>query len=109
MVATKTVWPQKPKIPITWTVKKMFAGVPVVAQRKGIRPGAMKLRVQSLALLIGLRIWCGVGSRCGLDPELLRPAAAAPIGPLAWESPYATGAALKSKKKKKKKKKNIKP
>ena len=27
-----------------------------------------------------------------------RPAAVAPIGPLAWELPYATGAALKSKK-----------
>ena len=31
-----------------------------------------------------LRLWC-------------RPAAAAPIPPLAWEPPYATGAALKSK------------
>ena len=29
-----------------------------------------------------------------------RPAAVAPIGPLAWEPPYAIGAALKSKKKK---------
>ena len=26
-----------------------------------------------------------------------RPAAAAPIGPLAWDPPYATGATLKSK------------
>ena len=33
-----------------------------------------------------------------------RPAAAAPIGPLVWEPPNATGAALKSEKKKKKKK-----
>ena len=31
-----------------------------------------------------------------------RPAAAAPIRPLAWELPYTTGAALKSQKKKKK-------
>ena len=34
-----------------------------------------------------------------MDPELLRtwcgPAATAPIQPLAWELPYATGAALK--------------
>ena len=41
-----------------------------------------------------------------MDPELLwlwhRPAAAAPIQPLAWELPYATHAALKSKKRKKK-------
>ena len=38
------------------------------------------------------------------DPELLwlwrRQATVAPIGPQAWEPPYATGAALKSKKKK---------
>ena len=49
---------------------------------------------------------CGVGHRHGSDPVLLwlwyRPAAVAPIRPLAWESPYASGAALKSKKKKKK-------
>ena len=47
---------------------------------------------------------CGVGRRCGLDHMLLllwlwfRPAVAAWIQPLAWELPYATGAALKSKK-----------
>ena len=34
----------------------------------------------------------------------LRSAAAAPIGPLAWEFPYARGAALKRPKKKTKKK-----
>ena len=44
---------------------------------------------------------CGVGRRCSLNPELLwlwlwcRPAAAALIRPLAWEPPYAEGAALK--------------
>ena len=42
---------------------------------------------------------CGVGHRCGLDLASLwlwsRPAATAPIGPLAWEPPYAMGAALK--------------
>ena len=45
---------------------------------------------------------CGVGCRHGSDPALLwlwcRLAAAAPIGPLAWESPYATAVALKDKK-----------
>ena len=47
----------------------------------------------------------GVGHRCGSDLAWLWlwPAAVAPIGPLAWEPPYAVGAALKSKKKKKKK------
>ena len=42
---------------------------------------------------------CGVGRRHGSDPELLwlwcRPAATAPIRPLAWEPPHATSAALK--------------
>ena len=41
---------------------------------------------------------CGVGRRLGSDPLLLwlwcRLAAAAPVGPLAWEKPYATDAAL---------------
>ena len=40
---------------------------------------------------------CGVGRRPGSDPKLLwlwyRPAAAAPIQPLTWEPPYASGAA----------------
>ena len=49
---------------------------------------------------------CGVGWRHSSDPALLwlwhRPAAIAPIGPLAWEPPYATGAGLKRPKKKKK-------
>ena len=48
---------------------------------------------------------CSVGHSHGLDLVLLwlwcRLAAVAPIGPLAWEPPYAMGAALKSKKKKK--------
>ena len=46
---------------------------------------------------------CGVGRRHSLDPALLwlwhRPEATAPAGPLAWESPYAMGAALKDQKK----------
>ena len=45
---------------------------------------------------------CGVG-RCDSDPALLwlwqGPAAVAPIQPLAWERPYATGAAPKRPKK----------
>ena len=57
---------------------------------------------------------CGVGCRLGLDPELLwlwcRPVAIALIRPLAWEPPYAAGAAQemtkRQKKEKKRKKKN---
>ena len=52
---------------------------------------------------------CGVGRRCSWDPALLwlwcRPEATAPIGPLAWEPPYAAGAAQEIAKKKTKKKK----
>ena len=44
---------------------------------------------------------CGVGHRHGSDLALLwlwgRPAATALIRPLAWEPPYAEGAALKEK------------
>ena len=50
---------------------------------------------------------CGVGGRLSWDLALLwlwcRRVATAPICPLAWEPPYAAGAALKKKKKKKKK------
>ena len=46
----------------------------------------------------------GVGGRRGSDLVLLwlwcRPAAVAPIRPLAWEPPCAAGATLKKKKKK---------
>ena len=49
----------------------------------------------------GLTVSCGIGHRCRLDLVLLwlwcRPAAAAPIRPLAWELPYATGSSLESK------------
>ena len=48
---------------------------------------------------------CGVGRRHGSDPALLwlwcRPAAEAPIRLLAWEPPYAVGAAQEKTKKKK--------
>ena len=52
---------------------------------------------------------CGVGRRCGSHPVLLwlwcRLAVAALIQPLAWEPPYAKGAALEKTKKDQKKKK----
>ena len=65
--------------------------------------------VLSLASLNGLRIWCCckyVGHRCSLDSALLwlwcRPAATAPLRPLAWELTHAAGAALNRKKENKK-------
>ena len=51
----------------------------------------MRFRVQSLASLSDVRLWC-------------RLAAVAPIRPLAWEPPYAMGAALRRQKTKKEKK-----
>ena len=49
---------------------------------------------------------CGVGRRHGLDLALLWLwcRLATPIRPLAWEPPYAMGAALKRQKKEKKRK-----
>ena len=50
---------------------------------------------------------CGIGLRCGSDPTLLwlwcRPAAPAPVQPLAWEPPYAMGVVLNRQKTKKEK------
>ena len=55
----------------------------------------------------GDAVSCGVSYSCGSDPELLwlwhRPATTAPIRPLAWEPPYAAGAALEKAKKQKNK------
>ena len=49
----------------------------------------------------GVAVSCGVGRRQGMAVV----GAAARIRPLAWELPYAAGAALKKKKKKGKEKK----
>ena len=61
--------------------------------------------IPGLAQGFGVAMSCGVGCRQGLDPALLwlwqRLEAVALIQPLAWESPCAVGAALKSKRKKK--------
>ena len=49
---------------------------------------------------------CGVSCRCGSDPKGLGlglgPTALPPIGPIAWDPPYAVGAALKKQKGKRK-------
>ena len=65
----------------------------------------------------GIAVSYGVGGRCGSDLALLwlwcRLVAIAPIRPLAWELPYAAGAALemakrlKNKKRKKERKKDL--
>ena len=69
----------------------------------------MRLQVRSLALSCGVgsdpvAVSCGAGS----DPVVLwlwcRPAATAPIRPLAWEPPYAAGASQEMAKRQKKKK-----
>ena len=86
-------------------VKRQMTGVPIVTQWKQIWLGTMRLWIRSLASLSELRILCyhELWCKCRLssDPALLwlwhRPAAAAPIRPLAWEPPCATGAALKTK------------
>ena len=65
-------------------------GVPTVVQQK---------LIQLVGWQSGIAMSCGVGHRRGLDLALLwlwcRLAATALIGPLAWEPPYAVGAALK--------------
>ena len=52
---------------------------------------------------LALSMSCGVGHRCGSEPVLLwlwhKPAATAPIRPLAREPPYTTGMALEKAKK----------
>ena len=57
----------------------------------------------------GIAVSCGVGRRRDLDPTLLwlwcKPAATAPIRPLAWKPPYATEAALEKAKRQIKNKK----
>ena len=67
---------------------------------------------RSLGQGSGVAMSCGVGRRHSLDLALLwlwhRMAATAPIRPLAWERPYAAGAALKIQKQTNKQKKKTK-
>ena len=89
-------------------LKNIYSGVPVVMQWKQIRLRTMRLQVRSLASISRLRIWHCCELWCRSQTLLgsciavawCRPAAVAPIGPPAWESPYAAGSALKSQKEK---------
>ena len=77
-----------------------------MAQRKRTRLASTRRQVRSLACWegggSGVAVSWGVGGRRGLHLAWLwlwwRPAAVALIGPLAWEPPYAAGAALKDQK-----------
>ena len=79
-----------------WVRNLSIIGVPIVAQQKQIQLRTVKLWVQSLTSISGLRFWCCRELWC-------RPAAVTPIQPLAWESPYTAGATPKRQKKKRKK------
>ena len=70
----------KPQVAIelTW-LKNTILGVPVVVQWKWIRLGTMRLRVPSLALLSGLRIWCCRELRCRSQMQLWSGIAAAVV------------------------------
>ena len=81
-----------------------------MAQQKQIQLGTKRLWLRSLASLSGLRIqhhrelWCR--SQTWLRSRIAvglwhRLAATAPIRPVAWEPPYAMGAALKGQQTKK--------
>ena len=60
--------------------------------------GSIPVPAQMVKDLV-LAVSCGVGHKQSSNPALLwlwrRPAAVAPVQPLAWELPYATGVALK--------------
>ena len=79
--------------------------MPIMAQQKRIWLVSMRTQVRSLASLKGLRIHelqCRAQRqlRSRLAVAVYRPAAVAPIRPLAWELPYTIGEALKRGKKK---------
>ena len=71
----------------------MYVRLPVMAQQKQIWLASMRTKVGSLALLSGLRIWHCHEMWC--RSLWYRPVATALTLPLAWEPPYAVGAALK--------------
>ena len=93
--------------------KGAWMGVPVVAQwlMHLTRNHEVSASIPGLAHWVGVLRWavCGVGLRHGSDLTLLwlwcRLVATAPIGPLAWELPYAAWVRPSKDKKKERKKK----
>ena len=79
------------------------AGVPIMAQwltnptRNHEVVGLIPGLAQWVNDLVLRELWCRLQTRLGSGAAWLwcRPVATAPIRPLAWEPPYATGAALK--------------
>ena len=80
---------------------QLYGGVPVMA-RWLMNPTSIHEDSDPIPGLAHSTMGCGVGHRGGWDPVLLwlwrRPAVAAPVLPLAWEPPHASGAALKRQK-----------
>ena len=76
-----------------------------------VQPLKAKKKKKNLIDLPSIAALQCVSFRCGLDPELLwlwcRPAATALIRPLAWELPYAMGAALEKTERQKNKKNRV--
>ena len=81
-------------------VAQLVKNLTIIHEDAGLIPG-LSPWAKDLALLQSAVLGC----TCGLNPVLVwqqhRPAAAAPICPLAWELSYVTGAALKRRGKKK--------
>ena len=87
---------------------KTNPGVPFVVQQKWIQLGTMRFRIWSLFLAQWVKdlvlpwavVWVADAAWIPCCCRLwYGPAAVALVGPLAWEHPYATNAALKRKKK----------
>ena len=90
------------ELSVILSLKIIILGVPIVAQWKQIWLVSMRTQVRSLASLSGLRIphchelWCRLKTDLALLWLWYRQAATVLIRPLAWELPYAMGAALKT-------------
>ena len=98
-----------PKPPVWDSLKTHTKGAPVVAQRKWIRLGTVRLQVPSLASLRGLRIrccwelWCR--SQTGLGSRFALSMVTAGSGIPHWPPPLGTSISRKCTPEKKKKKK----